>query len=251
MVQSHQMLVCFAHFTKGQHTCSVIDSFHGRMRGAGDRRENFPHHPKKCHTMYIHISFVRLQIFGKTELLVDADHNMRQLVVSNKLLILPVRQLSRCYQQSLRRPKLLQVRVRACESQDISDVDDAQSAITAGLKSFESKNYGLAKAYFEQAMKLPGSGVKRDRYKPQELSDGEKQAVYYNLACCYTQEAEYTEAIQMLAKCFEAGYRNFDQVMKDEDLKLLQENEPRFKSLLDYFGASRLKQNKGILSWLK
>ena len=37
---------------------------------------------------------------------------------------------------------------------------------------------------FEAALALPGSGVRKQKNGPRELSTGERQAALYNIACC-------------------------------------------------------------------
>ena len=62
---------------------------------------------------------------------------------------------------------------------------DAEDYIEEGQRAFQSEEYATAIALFEKALTSEGSGTKRDRTKPAELSLGEKQSAYYNLAASH------------------------------------------------------------------
>lgn len=90
----------------------------------------------------------------------------------------------------------------------LPEPEDARGAIAIGIKLTESKQWETAQQYFERALELPGTGIKRFRDKPRLLSDGEKIAAMYNIACCQSQLGE-AENIQngliAIAGCLEAG----------------------------------------------
>lgn len=72
--------------------------------------------------------------------------------------------------------------VRAGEASDIEvpsldKVDTARSAIAVGLRLTETGRWEEAETYFQRALELPGTGIKRFRDKPPTLSDGEKISV--------------------------------------------------------------------------
>jgi hypothetical protein len=88
--------------------------------------------------------------------------------------------------------------------------DTARGAIALGLKLTGARQWERAQEYFELALELPGTGIKRFRDKPAALSDGEKCSALYNIACCQSQLAQ-PENIQngliALAGCLEGGER--------------------------------------------
>ena len=134
-------------------------------------------------------------------------------------------------------------------SEGFIEPDDARAAIAVGLSLTEKKEWQQAQAYFERALELPGTGVKRFRDKPRLISDGEKIAALYNIACCQSQLAalatEGEEAksqcihngLVALAGCLEAGYDDFQQVRSDADLEMLRTSD-KFDGLLRRFERS-------------
>lgn len=110
----------------------------------------------------------------------------------------------------------------------------AKEAIERGLDVYETKDYAGALAAFEQAFNLPGTGVKRDKKKPAELSNGEKYSALYNIACCQAQLGEHREGMVALAGCMEAGYEDYDNLREDPDLEPLRQY-PEFEGLIRKF----------------
>mmetsp|Transcript_5786 Transcript_5786/g.35942 ORF Transcript_5786/g.35942 Transcript_5786/m.35942 type:complete len:229 (+) Transcript_5786:128-814(+) len=110
----------------------------------------------------------------------------------------------------------------------------AKEAIERGLDVYETKDYAGALAAFEQALNLPGTGVKRDKKKPAELSNGEKYSALYNIACCQAQLGEHRSGMMALAGCMEAGYEDYDNLRKDPDLEPLRQY-PEFEGLIRKF----------------
>ena len=70
------------------------------------------------------------------------------------------------------------VQVQAAQDADIDlpsplpEPDTARSAIAIGLKLTEANRWEEAQEFFERALSLPGTGTKRFRDKPPQLSDG-------------------------------------------------------------------------------
>ena len=117
-----------------------------------------------------------------------------------------------------------------------ADPEDARGAIALGLKLFEGGDYQGALALFDKSLGMPGTGivvkhrhnskccglpccipllhtvaayrrlgVKRFRDKPPQISDGEKQAAYFNIACCQSKLGNVREGLIAVAGCIEAG----------------------------------------------
>jgi hypothetical protein len=59
-------------------------------------------------------------------------------------------------------------------------VSESTAAINAGCALVAAGDAKGALARFQESLTLPGSGIKKDRAKPAELSTGEKQAAYFN-----------------------------------------------------------------------
>ncbi|KAI8111538.1 hypothetical protein M9435_004038 [Picochlorum sp. BPE23] len=112
--------------------------------------------------------------------------------------------------------------------------EDARGAIAMGLSlANDQGDWKAALGYFERALELPGTGIKRFRDKPKLISNGEKMAALYNIACCQSRLAQEEEdaeerdariqnSLIALAGCLEAGYDNFDQIRSDDDFALLR-----------------------------
>lgn len=131
----------------------------------------------------------------------------------------------------------LQMRVYAAASKGLLetvDPEDARGAIAIGLKSFEAGDYQGALQLFDKALALPGTGIKRFRDKPAAISDGEKQAAYFNIACCYSKLGDAQKGLVAVAGCIEAGYMDFAQLRMDPDLETLRQ-DARFEGLLGRF----------------
>lgn len=87
---------------------------------------------------------------------------------------------------------------------------------------------------YEKALTLPGTGLKRYRDKPRLISDGERSAALFNIACCHAQLGDTRAGLVALAGCLELGYDDFRQLRSDPDLAPLREDE-RFEGLLKRF----------------
>ena len=120
---------------------------------------------------------------------------------------------------------------------------DAEDYIEEGQRAFQSEEYATAIALFEKALTSEGSGTKRDRTKPAELSLGEKQSAYYNLAASHAKMAHWDLAFASLELTFQSGYangrlyglgraaRDFQRLEMDKDLEELKKDE-RWKTIL-------------------
>ena len=128
---------------------------------------------------------------------------------------------------------------------NIPEPADARGAISIGLKLTEEGSWESALGFFEQALTLPGTGLKRFRDKPNLISNGEKMAALYNIACCQSrlaaaeEDAEKKSAhiqngLVALAGCLECGYDDFNQIRSDDDLAVLRTSE-KFEGLVQRF----------------
>lgn len=72
-------------------------------------------------------------------------------------------------------------------------------------------------------------GLALDRTLAQLCPDD--QLIWYNLGCSWALVRRQTEAIDALAHAIELGYRDWQWMQKDEDLRTLR-NDSRFASLL-------------------
>ncbi|KAK9808672.1 hypothetical protein WJX72_001735 [[Myrmecia] bisecta] len=101
----------------------------------------------------------------------------------------------------------------------------------------------LVQLLFEKALELPGTGLKRYRDKPNLISDGEKMAALYNIACCHSRLGNMRTGLVALAGCLELGYTDGAQLRSDPDLEFLRTDE-KFEGLLARFDQ---KSRSGFL----
>ncbi|EFN54485.1 hypothetical protein CHLNCDRAFT_135153 [Chlorella variabilis] len=118
----------------------------------------------------------------------------------------------------------------------LTDVEpeDARSSIAVGLKFSNAGQWAKAQEYFEKALELPGTGLKRWRDKPPALSTGELTSALYNIACCRSQLGDIENGLIAMSGAVEQGYRDFQQVAalrSDPDLTALRADE-RFEGFL-------------------
>ena len=122
---------------------------------------------------------------------------------------------------------------------------DARGAIATGLKLTEQGDWTKGLEYFERALELPGTGLKRFRDKPNLISNGEKMAALYNIACCQSRMAATAQDEEHKAMCIqnglvalagalEAGYDDFEQIRRDDDFDMLKTSE-KFEGLVGGF----------------
>ena len=128
------------------------------------------------------------------------------------------------------------------------EISDAAAAIEDAQAQYEAKDFAAAVKTLEGALKMSGSGVRRDRAKPAELSLGEQQAVFYNLMCAHSQLGDVDKAIASLEAVLRAGYcsaqlygfgkanEDYERLMRDEDLEAARA-DPRFKQVVDRYNV--------------
>ena len=102
----------------------------------------------------------------------------------------------------------------------------AAEAISNGLRLFKSGDAAASVALFQEAMRLPGSGTLRIKNGVRELSTGELQASYYNLACAYAVLEQPEKGMDALNACVLAGYDDGNNVRSDPDLQKLRALAP-------------------------
>ena len=111
---------------------------------------------------------------------------------------------------------------QARPSKDLAP-EDAAGAIALGLKLYK-EDPSAALAQFVAALDLPGSGPRRVKGKPAELSTGEFQAALYNAACCYAKLGDTAAGVDALRAAVEAGFDDWDALRKgDADLAPLRQ----------------------------
>jgi len=125
----------------------------------------------------------------------------------------------------------------------VREPEDARGAISIGLGLYEEGKYKEALEVFEKGLELPGTGMKRFRDKPRSISDGEKQSVLYNIACCHSRLEDARTGLVALAGCLEAGFDDAQQLQSDPDLAFLRKDS-RFAGLIQRF---KIQGNKGFL----
>jgi tetratricopeptide (TPR) repeat protein len=128
------------------------------------------------------------------------------------------------------------------------EVSDASAAIADAQELYERGEYAEAVTTLEGALKLAGSGTRRDRSKPAELSLGEQQACFYNLTCAHSMLGDLDKAVKSLELTLRAGYcsaqlygfgranEDYERLMRDEGLERVRK-DPRFEQLVDQFNV--------------
>ena len=86
------------------------------------------------------------------------------------------------------------------------EISDAAAAIEDAQEQYGAGDFAGAVKTLEGALKLGGSGVKRDRSKPAELSLGEKQAIFYNLTSAHSKLGAVDRGLEALEALLQAGY---------------------------------------------
>ncbi|KAK9918691.1 hypothetical protein WJX75_006025 [Coccomyxa subellipsoidea] len=120
---------------------------------------------------------------------------------------------------------------------DVPEPEDARGAIAVGLDLYNSGQYETALGVFEKAMNLPGTGIKQFRDKPPAISNGEKQAALYNIACCQSRLGQVEAGLMSLAGALGAGYEDYQQLREDPDLEAVR-GDKRFEVLISKFNRS-------------
>lgn len=101
--------------------------------------------------------------------------------------------------------------------------EDAAAAIALGLERFRSRDYAAALVQFRSSLEMPGSGPRRLKGKPAELSTGELQAALFNAACCHAQLGEASEGVDALRAAVSAGFDDWAALRQDADLQPLRQ----------------------------
>ena len=86
------------------------------------------------------------------------------------------------------------------------EISDAAAAIEDAQEQYGAGDFAGAVKTLEGALKLGGSGVKRDRSKPAELSLGEKQSIFYNLTSAHSKLGAVDRGLEALEALLQAGY---------------------------------------------
>ena len=128
------------------------------------------------------------------------------------------------------------------------EVSDASAAVADAQELYERGEYDEAVTTLEGALKLGGSGTRRDRSKPAELSLGEQQACFYNLTSAHSRLGDVDKALKSLELTLRAGYgsaqlygfgranEDYERLMRDEGLEAVRA-DARFKQLVDQFNV--------------
>jgi hypothetical protein len=101
--------------------------------------------------------------------------------------------------------------------------EDAASAVALGLSLFRAEPRA-ALEQFVSALDMPGSGPRRTKGKPAELSTGELQAALFNAACCHAQLGEPGEGMAALRAAVDAGFDDWAALRQDADLAPLRQS---------------------------
>ena len=101
--------------------------------------------------------------------------------------------------------------------------------------------------YVEALQLLGDNYTKRGRYSEglnvdERLAELEPQnpLVFYNLACSYSLTDQYDRAADAIEKALSLGYRDFNWMAKDPDLKKLRAH-PRYKAIREAVRALKSK----------
>lgn len=128
------------------------------------------------------------------------------------------------------------------------EMSDASAAIADAQDEYENGQYEQSVKTLEGALKLGGSGTRRDRSKPAELSLGEQQACFYNLTCSHSKMGDCDKALKSLEMTLRAGYcsaqlygfgkanEDYNRLMTDEGLATVRA-DARFKGIVNEFNV--------------
>ena len=126
------------------------------------------------------------------------------------------------------------------------EISDAAAAIEDAQEQYGAGDFAGAVKTLEGALKLGGSGVKRDRSKPAELSLGEKQAIFYNLTSAHSKLGAVDRGLEALEALLQAGYcsaqlygfgkanEDYVRLLRDPDLESVR-GDVRFKQIVDKY----------------
>eukprot|EP00227_Mantoniella_beaufortii_P022135 CAMPEP_0197579752 /NCGR_PEP_ID=MMETSP1326-20131121/3691_1 /TAXON_ID=1155430 /ORGANISM="Genus nov. species nov., Strain RCC2288" /LENGTH=188 /DNA_ID=CAMNT_0043143301 /DNA_START=46 /DNA_END=608 /DNA_ORIENTATION=- len=123
---------------------------------------------------------------------------------------------------------------------------DATEGIEEAQSLYEAGDLNAAVQTLEGALKMSGSGTRRDRSKPAELSTGERQAIFYNLMACHSKLGNVERSLEAMEATLRAGYgsaslygfgkaaEDYDRLMADPDLVALRE-DAKFKQVIGQY----------------
>ena len=126
------------------------------------------------------------------------------------------------------------------------EISDAAAAIEDAQEQYGAGDFAGAVKTLEGALKLGGSGVKRDRSKPAELSLVEKQAIFYNLTSAHSKLGALDRGLEALEALLQAGYcsaqlygfgkanEDYVRLLRDPDLESVR-GDARFKQIVDKY----------------
>ena len=129
---------------------------------------------------------------------------------------------------------------------EADEISDAAAAIEDAQEQYGAGDFAGAVKTLEGALKLGGSGVKRDRSKPAELSLGEKQAIFYNLTSAHSKLGAVDRGLEALEALLQAGYcsaqlygfgkanEDYVRLLRDPDLESVR-GDARFKQIVDKY----------------
>ena len=138
------------------------------------------------------------------------------------------------------------VRPRAATRAAYEARSESSAAIRDGIAKFDAGDAAGALALFQSALTLPGSGTRKIRNQPAELSTGEKQAAYYNCAVAHATLGEVEDGLEALECAFKTGFGDWVRhgtARAIQDYNLLTESDelaplrtsPVFQTLLDKY----------------
>lgn len=126
------------------------------------------------------------------------------------------------------------------------NLSESSAAIRDGIAKFDAGDAAGALALFQAALKLPGSGQRKIRGTPAELSVGEKQAAYFNCASSHAALGEVEYGLEALEMAFQCGFgdwvrhgaaqaiQDYNMLCESEELAPLR-TSPAFEALLDKY----------------
>ena len=125
-------------------------------------------------------------------------------------------------------------------------LSESSAAIRDGIAKFDAGEAAAALSLFQSALTLPGSGTRKIRTQPAELSTGEKQAAYYNCAVAHAALGEVEDGLEALECAFRSGFgdwvrhgtaqaiRDYALLTESDELAPLR-TSPAFEALLDKY----------------
>lgn len=141
---------------------------------------------------------------------------------------------------------------KAPEAEAPSGPSTTGDAIRAGLKAYAAGEYQASIDLFSKSLELPGNGVMRAVGSVREIacpSDAEEQSALYNMACAYSQLAQFDAALTCLRGALEAGLEQYATVKSDNDLAALRVAKgAEFNALVAEFESPIRKLKESLFS---